>query len=516
MVVALVHTAQPEVLKGTVVKIEADISRGLHSFSIVGLAGKAIDESKDRISSAIKHSGYPSPKTKNQKITISLSPADLKKDGPLFDLPIAIAYLLATEEIKCDSVKRLYVGELGLDGSLRPVKGILNCALAAQSAGYSELIVPRENAREAALIEGIIIRPADSLLSVIEHIDPSQTNEIYEKNSTPSTQNRTLSIQPPTVIENDWYEGSVALEDIKGQETAKRGLIIAAAGRHNVMLVGPPGTGKTMLARALRSLLPPLSREEALAVTAIHSLVSGEVNISTKPPFRSPHHTASHTSLVGGGTHPKPGEVTLAHYGVLFMDEFPEFDRRSLDALRQPLEDRVVSISRIQGTAEFPADFILVAALNPYRGVEDGTTDLARAMTETYKNKVSGPILDRIDLWLEVTHVPYDTLTRLKSNANETTKAREQIMIARQNQTERFTFTKTNTNSGMSAREIENIINLSREVKDLLKTSSARLNLSPRSYHRLIKVSRTIADLDQSENIETKHVLEALQYRVSL
>lgn len=512
MAIAQVYTVQPEVLKGTIVSIEADISRGLHAFSIVGLAGKAIDEAKDRVGSAIKHSGYTSPKTKNQKIVISLSPADLKKEGPLFDLPIAIAYLIAAEEITTDDIARIYVGELGLDGTLRPIKGVLNAVFAAKEAGYKEIIVPTTNAEEAALVEDIVVRPAKNLSEVISHITPVEGSDDLGEEAVEAK----LPPQPPTIISDGWFESSVALEDIKGQESAKRGLIIAAAGRHNVMLVGPPGTGKTMLARALRSLLPPLSRQEALAVTAIHSLAASDFTISTRPPFRSPHHTASHTSLVGGGAHPKPGEITLAHYGVLFMDEFPEFDRRSLDALRQPLEDRVVSISRVQGSAEFPADFILVAALNPYRGVEDGTTDLARAMAETYKNKVSGPILDRIDLWLEVPHVPYETLTSLKKQVGETDQAREQILHARQNQTARFADTNTKTNAAMTARDIENFITLTDDVKDILKTSSAKLNLSPRSYHRLIKVARTIADLDQAENITVPHVLEALQYRVSL
>lgn len=501
-VVAQVTTIQPHVLGGTIVTIEIDIARGLHSFAIVGLAGKAVDEAKDRVGSAIKHSGYSSPKTKNQKVVVSLAPADLKKDGPLFDVPIAVGYLIAAGDIEPDDIKRAYVGELGLDGSVRPIRGILNCVLAAKAAGIKEIIVPQANAKEAALIDGISVYGAQTLTDIIEHIQPDKPSP--------------LSLQTPTSIPDEYQDSHTRLEDIKGQETAKRGLIIAAAGRHNVMLVGPPGTGKTMLARALRGILPPLSREAALAVTAIHSLCGGEAAISSQPPFRAPHHTASHTSLVGGGTNPKPGEVTLAHHGVLFMDEFPEFERRSIDALRQPLEDRVVTISRVQSTAEFPADFILVAALNPYRGSEDGTKDLARAMQDTYNHKVSGPILDRIDLWIEVPHVPYDTLTALPSKIDETNLARQAIQNARTVQQNRYQKHSEFTNTNLSAREIEEHITLHDEVKDLLKLSSEKLNLSPRSYHRLIKVARTIADLDQSEHIEPPHVLEALQYRVSV
>lgn len=505
MSIARVHTAQPGILTGDIVTIEVDISRGLYSFSIVGLAGKAVEEAKDRVTAAIKNSGFKSPKTENHKVVVSLAPADLKKDGPLFDLPIAIAYLIANGSVKAGKDIPLLIGELSLDGGLRAVRGILPAVTAALKAGFKEVIVPFDNREEAALVSHITIRPARSLTEVINHLDPSRSEHVV------------IEKQPATEITDGWIDTHIRLEDIKGQESAKRGLVIAAAGLHNILMAGPPGTGKTMLARAFQGLLPPLDAEAALEVMAIHSLVGNlRENITSSPPFRTPHHTASHTSLVGGGTTPRPGEVTLAHRGVLFMDEFPEFDRRSLDALRQPLEDRVVTISRVRGSERFPADFVLVAAMNPYRGVEDGSSDYAASMMETYKGKISGPILDRIDLWLNVPHVDYDTLTAKSENGDETKRAREQVNKARAKQAERLQDYKVKVNSRLSSREMEELIPLSAEVKDILKQSSAKLNLSPRSLHRLIKVSRTIADLENKTDIETAHVYEALQYRVKL
>lgn len=500
MKLARVFGAQTSLLTPHIVSVEADISRGLHSFTVVGLPDKAVEESKDRVSAAIKHAGFDAPKSKNHKIVISLAPADLKKEGPLFDLPIALAYLLASGDVSFDPEGVLFIGELSLGGSVRGVRGVLPLVAEAKRRGFREVILPRENAEEAALIEGIRIIPVASLREAIDHLD--------------SSCERHAPIDPlPQTKLPEAPEPSSGLEDIKGQEDAKRALVIAASGGHNLALWGPPGTGKTLLARALASLLPPLSFEECIEVTGIHS-VAGALQgpLVVEAPFRAPHHTSSYVSLVGGGAVPRPGEVTLAHRGVLFLDEFPEFDRRVLEALRQPLEDRVVSISRSRGSARFPADILLVASMNPCPCGNFGSSgktcicsahDIAR-----YRKKISGPIMDRIDLWVHVGSIPFEVLTRERGRG-ETVRAREWVRSARALQKTRG----RRLNAALSARDIEDTVLLSAAVLAVLRQAQERLGLSPRAYHKTLKVARTIADLAGSEQVEETHALEALQYR---
>jgi magnesium chelatase family protein len=478
-----------------IVTIETDLSSGsLHAFNIVGLGDKAVDEAKDRVSSAIKNSGFKSPKKENMKIVVSLSPADMKKEGAYFDLGIALGYLLANENISFDPEERIFVGELALDGTLRPLKGILPLVEEAKKKGFSEVFVPNENVSEAALVEEITIYGVSSLQEVIDHLTENEENNFR----------LTPAKQTEIIFEDEI--NTLDFCDVKGQSQAKRGLEIAAAGGHNICMYGPPGTGKTMLAKLFTTILPSLSKEEILEITGIHSIAGTTGGaLVTKAPFRSPHHTSSYVSLIGGGSTPKPGEVTLAHKGVLFLDEFPEFEKRVLESLRQPLEDRVVTVSRAKGTAIFPTNFILVAAMNP----PDKDATLVEKLRQ--KKKISGPIMDRIDMWVEVSEVDYEKLGDSTPEGEKSADIRKRVWEARKNQEKRFK--KKRTNSDMNVRDLHRHAALTEDVKQLLNQSAEKLGLSARAYHRVIKLSRTIADLDQKENIQMEHVLEALQYR---
>jgi len=394
------------------------------------LPDKAVDESKDRVSGAIKNSGFKSPKAQNQKIIVSLSPADLKKEGPFFDLAIAIGYLKATGDVKFDSEKKIFLGELGLDGTLRSIRGALPLVQEAKRRGFTEIFLPKENATEAALVEGIKVFGAKNLAEVIEHIDESRKK--LDKKA------RKITVQPKTRITYTKENKISDFSDIRGQEGAKRGLEIAAAGGHNIAMYGPPGTGKTMLARAFAGLLPDLTLEEVLEITGIHS-VAGAVQdeLVCTPPFRAPHHTSSYVSIIGGGTYPKPGEVTLAHKGVLFLDEFPEFPRHVIEALRQPLEDGIISVARVSGSIIFPSRFLLLAASNPcpcgYLGHPKRACHCSYAQISLYKKKVSGPILDRIDIHVTVDPVDEEALTNA-ANAETSESIRIKVHEARARQ----------------------------------------------------------------------------------
>lgn len=513
-----VYSAQTHLLKGKIVTVEVDITKNtLHSFTLVGLPDKAVDESKDRMSSALKNSNYNSPKNQNQKIVISLSPADIKKEGPYFDLAIALAYLLSAEEINFNPEGRIFLGELSLNGELRPIKGALPLTEVAQKLGYKEIYLPIENAKEAALVRGIIIYGVKNLREVIDHIyipKKDKKGNLLEKE-----RSKILPFPPTEIIKKE-KTNNIDFSDIKGQEGAKRGLEIAASGGHNIAMSGPPGTGKTMLARVFSNILPDLEIEECLEITGIHSVVGLlEEDIITEPPFRAPHHTASYVSMIGGGTNPKPGEVTLAHRGVLFLDEFPEFEKKVLESLRQPLEDNIVSISRARGSAIFPSNFILVAAMNPCpcgnKGNKQKDCICKPSDLDRYKRKLSGPIMDRIDIWVNVQNVDYEKLSNSSQEGEKTNTIKERVRLARDIQIKRFKNSprKINTNSEMNVKELNIYAPLDEETKKILNQSAERLQLSARAYHRTIKLARTIADLSGSENISQSHILEALQYR---
>ena len=511
MSIAQIYSAQTNLLDASIVTIEVDLSKGLHSFSIVGLAGKAVDESKDRVSSAIKNTGFTSPKSKNQKVVVSLAPADIKKEGPAFDLGIAVGYLCASGDITADMKSTVCIGELSLDGTIRKVKGIIPMIIEAQKAGFETCIIPKENSVEARVIPNITLYPAESLREVIAHIHTNSHGEKW-----PGIESREIEALEVCVPESLVGVHDVDMQDIVGQETAKRGLEIAAAGGHNIVMYGPPGTGKTMLAKACKGLLPDLNFTDMLEVTSIHSLHNGGGDLVRVAPFRSPHHTASYVSIVGGGSNPRPGEVTLAHKGVLFLDEMPEFSTQVLETLREPLEERKVRISRAKGTVVYPAQFILVGAMNPcpcgFYGVKGKECICSPIHIQRYKRKLSGPIADRIDLWVEVSTVDHEKLTE-KGTGEATKTIKERVEKARNIQNKRYAEKGISLNNELSAKQLVLMTHMTPSAKEMLQLAAKKHDISARAYHRIIKTAQTIADLAGSDVITQDHILEALQYR---
>lgn len=492
-------------LDAQLVEVEVDVSQGLRSFSIVGLPDKAVKESEKRIEAAIKSAKLLSPHNRTFRVLINLAPADLKKEGSIYDLPIALAFLIASKQTNFKTEDKIFFGELSLDGKLRPLKGALSFALLAKKHGFKEIILPMQNAKEASLIKEIKVIGADSLTQTLAYIEGRKQVAPFEAN------NQEFNADDDFKVDINW---------IKGQEYAKRALEITAAGAHNLFFSGPPGGGKSLLAKALPSILPKLNFSEALELTKIYSvagLLQDSQTLISARPFRSPHHTCSEVALMGGGSPLKPGEITLAHRGVLFLDEFPEFHRDVLESLRQPIEEGKITLSRARNTFTFPCRFMLVAASNPcpcgYFSDPEKNCTCTSGQVSMYRRKLSGPLMDRLDLFIEVPAIKYEKLTS-NSEENQSSKMRQRIEKARQVQKERFANDKILTNSEMNIPEIKKYCQHDLHAQGLLKKYVDSGKLSARGYHRVLKVARTIADLASSENISQQHIAEALMYRI--
>lgn len=489
-------------LTGIPVEVEVDAGNGLPAFDLVGLADTAVKEARDRVRAAIKNSGRSVPA---RKITANFAPADVKKEGSSFDLPLAIGVLVCTGQLLNDGNGAVFLGELSLDGTLRRINGVLPILISAKEKGFTKFVIPYDNRAEASYVSGTETYAAKNLKEVIDHLSGLSPLEKIE--------NRDYS----AASDNRSYDADLSL--VKGQKTAKRALEIAVSGGHNVLFVGAPGTGKSMLAKCIPTIMPDMTFEEALETTKIHSVagvLSDEEGIVVKRPFRSPHHTASTVSLTGGGSKVKPGEISLAHNGVLFLDEMPEYSRSSLEALRQPLEDGYITVSRAAGAVRYPANFILCGSMNPCPcgnfGSENKVCTCSPAQIAKYKAKISGPLLDRIDVQVQVDEVKYAELSSdEKSETSETVRLR--VNRTRQIQRERFKNENVKTNADMGERQMAEYCVLSRECEQILKAAYDRLHLSPRARSRIIKVARTIADMSLSENIRPEHILEAISYR---